>query len=63
MTQELNAGVVNAGCLLFFSERGQTASHSDVMDSMLYVQLAASKKHPKFASFEKWSETWLAAAM
>lgn len=63
MTQELNAGVVNAGCLLFFSEQGQTASHSDVMDSMLYVQLAASKKHPKFASFEKWSETWLAAAM
>lgn len=30
---------------------------------MLYVQLAASKKYPKFASFDKWNETWLAAAM
>ncbi|SDW93961.1 hypothetical protein SAMN05444064_10943 [Pseudomonas syringae] len=63
MKQKLNAGVVNAGCLLFFAEQGQTASHSDVMDSMLYAQLAALRKHPKFASFDKWSETWLAAAM
>lgn len=63
MKQKLNAVVVNAGCLLFFPEQGQAASHSDVMDSMLYVQLAASKKHPKFASFDKWNETWLAAAM
>ncbi|QQN28175.1 hypothetical protein [Pseudomonas syringae group genomosp. 3] len=63
MKQELNAGVVNAGCLLVFPERTQTALRSDVMDSMLYVQLAASKKHPKFASLDKWNETWLAAAM
>ncbi|KPC35518.1 Uncharacterized protein ABJ99_3928 [Pseudomonas syringae pv. cilantro] len=63
MKQKLNAGVVNAGCLLFFPEQGQTASYHDVMDSLLYVQLAASKKHPKFASFDKWNETWLAAAM
>ncbi|KPZ12939.1 hypothetical protein [Pseudomonas syringae group genomosp. 3] len=63
MKQKLNAGVVNAGCLLFFPEQGQTTAHSDVMDSMLYVQLAASKKHPKFTSLDKWNETWLAAAM
>jgi hypothetical protein len=25
--------------------------------------MAASKKHPKFASFDNWNETWLAAAM
>ncbi|MFA0996267.1 MULTISPECIES: hypothetical protein [Pseudomonas syringae group] len=63
MKQKLNAGVVNAGCLLFFPEQGQAAAHSDAMDSMLYVQLAASKKHPKFTSLDKWNETWLAAAM
>ncbi|AKT28813.1 hypothetical protein RYA05_25490 [Pseudomonas syringae pv. actinidiae] len=63
MKQKLNAGVVNAGCLLFFPEQAQAVSHSDVMDLMLYVQLAASKKHPKFTSLDKWNETWLAAAM
>ncbi|MCQ2988379.1 hypothetical protein NLO72_03895 [Pseudomonas tremae] len=63
MKQELNAVVVNAGCLLFFSGPQQVALNNDVLDSMLYVQLAASKQHPKFADFEKWNETRLAATL
>ncbi|KPY90366.1 hypothetical protein RA263_04115 [Pseudomonas syringae pv. tagetis] len=63
MKQELDAVVVNAGCVLFFSAAQQAASKNDVLDSLLYVQLAASKQHPKFAEFEKWNETRLAAAL
>ncbi|MDU8456557.1 MULTISPECIES: hypothetical protein [Pseudomonas syringae group] len=63
MKQELDAAVVNAGCLLFFPTSQQVAPKNDVLDSMLYVQLAASKQHPRFAEFEKWNETRLAAAL
>ncbi|KPY54744.1 Uncharacterized protein ALO48_00023 [Pseudomonas syringae pv. rhaphiolepidis] len=63
MKQELDAAVVNAGCLLFFPTSQQVAPKNDVLDSMLYVQLAASKQHPRFAEFGKWNETRLAAAL
>ncbi|RMR10603.1 hypothetical protein ALP17_00330 [Pseudomonas savastanoi] len=63
MKQELDAVVVNAGCVLFFSAPQQAVPKNDVLDSLLYVQLAASKQHPKFAEFEKWNETRLAAAL
>ncbi|OUM05600.1 hypothetical protein BW686_19775 [Pseudomonas syringae] len=63
MKQELNTAVVNAGCLLFFSAPQDASSYSDVMDALLYVQLAASRKHLKFSECDKWSETWLAAAL
>ncbi|MQQ37916.1 hypothetical protein GE543_27160 [Pseudomonas sp. SZ57] len=62
MKQELDAVVVNAGCLMFFPEPQRVALKNDVLDSMLYVQLAASKQHSKFAEAEKWNETRLAAA-
>ncbi|RMS63129.1 hypothetical protein ALP63_04449, partial [Pseudomonas syringae pv. aceris] len=62
MKQELDAVVVNAGCLMFFPEPQRVALKNDVLDSMLYVQLAASKQHSKFAEPEKWNETRLTAA-
>ncbi|MBA1230423.1 hypothetical protein G7013_12290 [Pseudomonas viridiflava] len=62
MEHELKSAVVDAGCLLFFSEQQDLAAQQDVLDSLLYVQLAASKKHSKFVTFDKWNETWLAAA-
>ncbi len=62
MKQELDAVVVNAGCLMFFPEPQRVSLKNDVLDSMLYVQLAASKQHSKFAEPEKWNETRLAAA-
>ncbi|AAY39442.1 MULTISPECIES: hypothetical protein [Pseudomonas] len=62
MKQELDAVVVNAGCLMFFPEPQPVSLKNDVLDSMLYVQLAASKQHSKFAEPEKWNETRLAAA-
>lgn len=52
---------VNAGSVVFFDD---TVSHSfkeDVLDSQLYVQLAASKKYSKFAEFEAWRTTYLTA--
>jgi len=63
MEQDFNGAVVNAGCLLFFPEQQEIAQQSDVLDSLLYVQLAALKKHEKFVEFPKWSETWLTAAL
>jgi hypothetical protein len=62
MKQRLNAAVVNAGCLAVFA--GQSTSRQrDVLDSLLYIQLAAMKKHSKFTDFEHWERTWLAAAV
>lgn len=63
MEQVFNGAVVNAGCLLFFPEQQEVDQQNDVLDSLLYVQLAAVKKHRKFAEFHKWNETWLAAAL
>ena len=62
MNQRLNAAVVNAGCLTVFA--GQSTSRQrDVLDSLLYIQLAAMKKHSKFTDFENWKRTWLDAAV
>lgn len=63
MTQKLNSPIINAGCLLFFAEHADTARYDDVLDSLLYCQLAASKRHEKFSEFEHWKDTWLAASM
>ena len=63
MEQRLNDAFVNAGCLLFFAEQAATSRQNDILDSLLYVQLAASKKHPRFTGFKRWKETWLAAAL
>lgn len=60
MNQLASDVIVNAGCLLFF--HGQP-HNQDVLDSTLYVQLAASKKYSKFADYEQWKQTWLTAAL
>jgi hypothetical protein len=63
MEPEVNNAIVNAGCLLFLTGHSVTPGINDVLDSLLYVQLAATKKHDKFSEFERWKETWLAAAL
>lgn len=63
MTQQLNSPIINAGCLLFFAEPADAARNGDVMDSLLYCQLAASRRHEKLLKFEHWKDTWLAASM
>ena len=61
MSQPLSNMVVNAGCLLFF--HNNRMPHQDVVDTTLYAQLAASKKHSRFTDQLHWKETWLAAAL
>ena len=60
MDQPIGNVIVNAGCLLLFNTQ---AHHQDVLDSTLYVQLAASKKHSKFTDYDSWRQTWLDAAL
>ncbi|MBX8609912.1 hypothetical protein K5D65_22230 [Pseudomonas cichorii] len=55
--------IVSGGCLLFFDTCHVVQTH-DVLDSLLYAQLAASRKHPeKHVDFESWKQVWLAAAL
>jgi hypothetical protein len=54
-------GHVNAGCLLFMSAAFSDRHKRDIMDSTLYTQLAATKKHSRFDAPEHWRQTWLAA--
>lgn len=63
MTQQLNGAIINAGSLLFFAGHADTARQGDILDTLLYCQLAASKRHEKFAEFEHWKDTWLAASL
>lgn len=63
MEQVFKGRVVNAGSLLFFPEEQQIERPNDILDSMLYTQLAASRKHERFHDFERWKEVWLAAAL
>jgi hypothetical protein len=62
MTHRLSGPIINAGCLLFFAEPLESVRHNDVLDSLLYVQLAASKRYGKFTEFEHWKDTWFAAS-
>lgn len=63
MEPEVNNAIVDAGCLLFLTGHSVAPGIRDVLDSLLYVQLAAAKKHERFSEFEHWKETWLAAAL
>ncbi len=54
-------GHVNAGCLLFMSAAFSDRQKQDIMDSTLYTQLAATKKHSRFDAPDAWRQTWLAA--
>jgi hypothetical protein len=52
---------INAGALIMVEELVSDAFKIDALDVSLYVQLAASKKHPKFIEFEAWFKTYLNA--
>lgn len=63
MKPRLNDAVVNAGCLLFFARSTPVARRNDLLDSLLYLQLAATRKHERFSDFSSWKEVWLTAAL
>ncbi|MEB0041673.1 MULTISPECIES: hypothetical protein [unclassified Pseudomonas] len=52
---------INAGSMMFFDDPVKDADKRDILDASLYTQLAASKKHPKFAEFDAWYTTYLKA--
>ena len=61
MNQGMMKGHVNAGCLLFMPEHSPDQVQRDLVDALLYTQLAASKKHSRFESHLQWRQTWVAA--
>lgn len=61
MIQGTIEGHVNASCVVMMSSACSDQQKKDVMDCMLYTQLAATKKHPRFAAAPEWKSTWLAA--
>jgi hypothetical protein len=61
MSQGLIEAQVSAGCMLFMHSECSALRKSDTADSVLYTQLAATKRHSRFASTSAWNETWLAA--
>ncbi|WP_226505605.1 hypothetical protein [Pseudomonas sp. MWU16-30317] len=52
--------VINAGCLLWMPTINEQ-EYRDVMTSLLYVQLAANKKHPSFTAPDLWQEVFMGA--
>jgi hypothetical protein len=54
-------GHINAGCVVFMSATCSHQQKKDVMDCMLYTQLAATKRHSRFDAALDWRHTWLAA--
>ena len=52
---------VGAGCVLFMHSACSAQRKSDAADCILYTQLAATKKHPRFTATPAWNDTWLAA--
>jgi hypothetical protein len=61
MNQGLINGHVNAGCMLFMPDACTGLQKKDTLDCTLYAQLAATKKHSRFAETEQWSQIFLAA--
>lgn len=53
-------GAVNGGCLLWMPPLAEH-EYRDVMTSLLYVQLAATKKHSAFTAAAKWQEVFRGA--
>lgn len=51
----------DAGHLLFFGEKLSDSFKDDVLGSSLYVQLAASNKHPRFDNFNSWYSLYVEA--
>ncbi|WP_397450114.1 hypothetical protein [Pseudomonas sp. NA-150] len=63
MDKGMSELIVNGGCLLFFLDAQSLHSKNDVVNSTLYAQLAASKKHSKFSAYDDWRERYLAASL
>lgn len=61
MTQGLIEAQVSAGCMLFMHSACAAQLKSDTADCILYMQLAASKKHSPFIAPSAWNDTWLSA--
>lgn len=61
MNQGTIEGHINAGCVVFMSAACSDQQKQDVTDSLLYTQLAASKRHSRFDDALSWRHTWLAA--
>jgi hypothetical protein len=51
---------VSAGCVLSMHSACSAQRKSDAADCILYTQLAATKKHPRFTATAAWNDTWLA---
>jgi hypothetical protein len=60
MPNEDYQAIINAGCLLWMPKIAEQ-DYRDVMTSLLYVQLAANKKHPPFTAPQRWQEVFVAA--
>ncbi|WP_268798160.1 hypothetical protein [Pseudomonas huanghezhanensis] len=61
MHQGKDEALVCAGCLLFVPAVCTLLHKDDVVNSMLYMQLAASKKHSRFTEFDGWDDTFVRA--
>ena len=61
MRQGMIEAQVSAGCVLFVHSACSAQRKSDAADCILYTQLAATKKHPRFTTTSAWNSTWLAA--
>ena len=61
MNQGTIKGHVNAGCLLFIPDSFTDLQKKDLVDCILYTQLAATKKHSRLDDPEGWRHTWVAA--
>lgn len=61
MKHGLLSAQVSAGCMLFIHRDCTVQLRDDTADCLLYAQLAATKKHDRFAASVSWSETWVAA--
>lgn len=61
MNHGKDEAVVCAGCLLFVPAACTQQDKDDAVNSALYMQLAASKKHSRFTEFGQWDDTFLRA--
>ncbi len=61
MHQGMIEAQVSAGCVLFTHSGCSAQRKSDAADCVLYMQMAATKKHPRFTATSAWNDTWLAA--
>lgn len=63
MNHGKDEAVVCAGCLLFIPATCTQQDKEDALNSTLYMQLAASKKHSRFTEFAQWDDTFVRASI